>query len=446
MEARPEFQCWIEDAHARTRSLVADLSDDQLSFPYDYILTPILWEIGHVAWFQEHWLLVENLGQDYSLPAASDRFDSRSVPHEARWHLEIPDRSEIMDWLAAVEQRSLTAWACGQIGGDALEALMLSILHQDMHNEAWSYQRQTLGYARPRSRMELEGREGFDAACAESGGWDGELPAEARDVEGDVRFEEGSIQLGSCSDGGFHFDNEAPLRESEYGAFSMSRRLVTQGEFLSFVEDGGYADDRLWCEEGLAWKRQTTSALPRYWRKTAAGGFERRQFTQWTPVAVDLPMSHVSWYEADAWCRWAGRRLPTEIEWEVAACCGSEKNRRYPWGNEVQPDGRANLCWFATDVHQAGLLPGGQTMRGVDQLFGDVWEWTACDFAPYPGFVPGTRGRFYREYSEPAFGTRKVLRGGCWATTTRLLSMSHRNFFEPFRNDIISGFRTCSLD
>ncbi len=446
MDDHSQIQCWISDAHARTRSLVEGLEDEQLTFPYAYILTPILWEIGHVAWFQEHWFLVENLGQEYSMEAASERFDSRTVPHADRWQLEMPSRKRIMDWLARVEERTRRAYDAGGIEGDALEALMLSILHHDMHNEAWTYQNQTLGYGRPATRKELEERPGFDAACAESGGFDGDLSVSVHTVVGDASFAAGSIQLGRCSDGGFHFDNEEPPIETDYPGFELSKRLVTQGEFRAFVQEGGYDREEFWSDEGRLWRQETGAVLPLYWRATPSGGFERRHFDRWMPVSDDLPMLHVNWHEAQAWCRFAGRRLPSEIEWEVAACCGREKHKRYPWGNRVQPDGRANLSWFASDVLPAGVLPGGLTEQGVDQLFGEVWEWTSSGFEPYPGFLPGTRGRFYKEYSEPSFGTRKVLRGGSWATTTRLLSMSHRNFFEPFRNDILAGFRTCKLD
>ena len=430
MDADREIQSWIADAHARTRSLVEDLEEEQLSFPYAYILTPILWEIGHVAWFQEHWFLVENLGQAHGREGATERFDSRIVPHEDRWHLELPSREDLMAWLAEVCERTLEAFRSGHAEGDALEALVLSILHQDMHNEAWTYQRQTLGYARPASRGEPAPRPAPAAARAES----------------DASFEPGRILLGQCSDGGFHFDNEAPPVAREFGGFQLSKRLVTMGEYRSFVEAGGYRREELWSPEGWAWRTESQAGLPLYWREGENGGFERRHFDRWIPVDDELPMVHVNWFEAEAFCRFAGRRLPSEVEWEVAACCGSDKDRRYPWGNEVRPDGRANLSWSADDVLPVGSLSGGRTKQGVDQLFGDVWEWTSSDFEPYPGFTPGTRGRFYKEYSAPAFGTRKVLRGGCWATTTRLLSVSHRNFFEPFRNDIIAGFRTCKLD
>lgn len=431
MDANQEILCWIADAHARTRSLVEDLEDEQLTFPYAYILTPILWEVGHVAWFQEHWFLVETLGQDYSRQRATELFDSRTVPHEDRWHLELPSRGDLMAWLGEVCERSLEAFRTGRGEGDALEALILSVLHQDMHNEAWTYQRQTLGYAAPRTHRGPVGSL--------------ELASDSSGSGGDVRFEAGTILLGQCSDGGFHFDNEAPPMEREFEAFDLSRRLVTMGEYRAFVEAGGYERAEFWSRKGWGWRERAGVELPLYWRRSREGCFERRHFDRWIPVEDELPMVHVNWHEAQAWCRWAGRRLPSEVEWEVAACCGSDKDQRYPWGNEVSPDGRANLSWLADDVLAAGRLPGGRTRRGVDQLFGEVWEWTSSDFEPYPGFIPGTRGRFYKEYSAPAFGSRKVLRGGCWATTTRLLSMSHRNFFEPFRNDIIAGFRTCKI-
>jgi iron(II)-dependent oxidoreductase len=149
---------------------------------------------------------------------------------------------------------------------------------------------------------------------------------------------------------------------------------------------------------------------------------------------------HVNWYEADAYCRWAGRRLPTEAEWEAAAA-GPDPKRRFPWGDEPPDPTRANLDGTALGCCDVAACPAGDSGFGCRQMFGNVWEWTASDFGPYPGFVPDP----YKEYSQPWFGTHKVLRGGAWPTRARLLRTTWRNFYTPDRRDVWAGFRTCAV-
>jgi iron(II)-dependent oxidoreductase len=168
------------------------------------------------------------------------------------------------------------------------------------------------------------------------------------------------------------------------------------------------------------------------------------------PLDDRLPTIHVNWYEADAYCRWAGRRLPSEAEWEAAATAeptpdGSMlagRKRRYPWGDDAPSPLRANLDWRAGGCLPVHALPHGDSAFGCRQMIGNVWEWTSNDFLPYPGFEPGP----YKEYSAPWFGTHKVLRGGCWATRASLIRANYRNFYTPDRRDVWAGFRTCALE
>ena len=176
-----------------------------------------------------------------------------------------------------------------------------------------------------------------------------------------------------------------------------------------------------------------------YWQREE-DGWLRRDFDRWLPLERHRPVIHVNWYEADAYCRWAGRRLPTEAEWELAAC-GFAAPVRYPWGNDFPTTRHANLDGLALGCADVGAFPEGDSPFGCRQMIGNVWEWTADDFLPYPGFVVDP----YKEYSEPWFGTHKVLRGGCWATRARLLRNTWRNFYTPERRDVWAGFRTCSL-
>jgi iron(II)-dependent oxidoreductase len=175
----------------------------------------------------------------------------------------------------------------------------------------------------------------------------------------------------------------------------------------------------------------------------------RRNFDEWVELDERLPVIHVNWYEANAYCHWSGRRLPTEAEWEMAAgwepTAGGRgittRKRRYPWGNDSPRPDLANLDWRAIGCIPVDALPAGDSAFGCRQMIGNVWEWTASDFKPYPGFVAGP----YREYSEPWFGDHKVLRGGCWVTRSRLIHNTYRNFYPPDRRDVWAGFRTCAL-
>jgi iron(II)-dependent oxidoreductase len=179
-----------------------------------------------------------------------------------------------------------------------------------------------------------------------------------------------------------------------------------------------------------------------YWRR-ADGGWQRRDFGRWVPLEPHRPVLHVSWHEAEAWCAWAGRRLPTEAEWEMAAAAPGprrEGKRRYPWGEDPPSPSRANLDGLAGGCLDVAALPEGDSAWGCRQMIGNVWEWTASDFRPYPGFVPDA----YKEYSEPWFGTHKVLRGGCWTTRARLMRNTWRNFYTPDRRDVWAGFRSCA--
>jgi iron(II)-dependent oxidoreductase len=266
---------------------------------------------------------------------------------------------------------------------------------------------------------------------------------------GDAYVPGGVFKLGSEPGSGFVFDNEQWAHEVVVKPFSISRTAVTQAEFAEFVNDGGYRRREFWSDEGWGWRGSVNAEHPVYWRFAAKDKWERRVFDQWVPLESDLPVIHVNWREAEAYCRWSRRRLPTEAEWEMAASCemiadGSSvvsRKRKYPWGDEAPTPERANLDWRAGGCIQVNALPASDSAFGCRQMIGNVWEWTATDFSPYPGFEPGP----YKEYSAPWFGDHKVLRGGCWATRSRLIRNCYRNFYKPDRRDVWCGFRTCAL-
>ncbi|MGH9762377.1 MAG: SUMF1/EgtB/PvdO family nonheme iron enzyme, partial [Blastocatellia bacterium] len=224
--------------------------------------------------------------------------------------------------------------------------------------------------------------------------------------------------------------------------FKIARTAVTNADFGEFVEAGGYEHDRYWSSAGWAWRQGTGSNHPVYWKKREGGGWLRRHFDRWIALEEHLPVVHVNWYEAEAYSNWAGRRLPTEAEWEMAASYSPAERwkRRFPWGDSRPTPEQANLDWLSMGCIDAAALEAGDSSFGCRQMIGNVWEWTADDFGPYPGFVIDP----YKEYSEPWFSGHKVLRGGCWTTRAELIRNTWRNFYTPDRRDVLAGFRTCA--
>jgi iron(II)-dependent oxidoreductase len=299
-----------------------------------------------------------------------------------------------------------------------------------MHTEAFTYTRQTHGWSAPV----------FSGLETGNSGETGPLP-------GDVEIPGGRFLLGAFHEEPFVFDNEKWAHEVDVRAFGIARAAVTQLEFLEFVEAKGYSRREFWSEPGWSWRESAGAEHPVYWKREAAGRWLRRDFDHWVPLEPHRPVLQVNWWEAEAYCNWAVRRLPTETEWEVAAAgepanSGKERSdvkRRFPWGNEAADAERANLRWRGMGAVDVSALSAGDSAFGCRQMIGNVWEWTASDFAPYPGFAIDP----YKEYSQPWFGTHKVLRGGAWPTQPRLLRNTWRNFYTPDRRDVWAGFRTC---
>jgi iron(II)-dependent oxidoreductase len=420
-----ELADWICDARQRTWELVVGLSDSELLGPRLPIVNPLLWEIGHIAWFQEKWVL--RRGGQASLRADADAlYDSAAIPHATRWDLPLPDREKTLGYLGAVRDRVVEQVEQGKPERDVVYFTLLSVFHEDMHTEAITYTRQTLGYPAPPF-----------AGSRDKG------PKEAGPLPGDVAIPGGVYQLGASPDEPFVFDNEKWGHAVEVRPFAIARSPVTQAEFAAFVEDGGYCKNRWWSEEGWRWRERTGPGHPVYWQREAPGRWLRRDFDCWVPLEPHRPVLHVNWHEAEAYCRWAERRLPTEAEWEVAAALGPDgRKHRFPWGDGPPTPEQANLDWRAMGCVDVAALAAGDSAFGGRQMIGNVWEWTRSDFLPYPGFVAD----LYREYSAPWFGTHKVLRGGCWATRSRVLRNTWRNFYQADRRDVLAGFRTCALE
>lgn len=442
----------------RLLDLVADLDDAQLIGPRLAIVNPPLWEIGHVAWTQEFWTL-RHLRREKPLLENGDRlYNSTDVAHDTRWELLLPSRQSTLAYMNEVIERAVARLDnAKELSADEFYFYWLTTFHEGMHAEALTYTRQTLGYPPPSFLKPPLGTDVDQRACP-----------------GDVEIPGGKWTIGASETFPFVFDNEKWAHQVIVHPFRIARAPVTNGEFLEFVESGGYRHRQHWSAEGWHWiesggapqleksfAKFFNKALnepmeltafkerldhPVYWQRLDSGRWQRRVFDRYVPLDEDLPVVHVSWYEAEAFCNWARRRLPTEAEWEIAASAdpaaeGVERRRYYAWGDEPPRAELANLDWRGGSVVEVGAHPAGESALGCRQMIGNVWEWTADDFLPYPGFSADP----YKEYSQPWFGTHKVLRGGCWATSSLLIRNTWRNFYTPDRRDVWAGFRTCAL-
>ncbi|MBO0806732.1 MAG: SUMF1/EgtB/PvdO family nonheme iron enzyme [Actinobacteria bacterium] len=417
-----ELAGWVTDATERTLQLVADLDDDQMVGPLLPTVNPLIWEIGHLAWFQEKFVLRQACGHPPILDYGDAIYDSGAIPHDTRWRLVLPSRKETTGYVREVAERVAEQVQRPDCTDVARHFARYAVHHHDMHTEALTYTRQSLGYPPP----VLPGT--------------GAVTSQSAPPPGDAELPGGSLVLGALRRDPFVYDNEKWAHPVPVPAFAISRALVTQREFAAFVADGGYDDPRCWSDGGR-WLAESGARHPVYWRRDGGGSWQRRNFDTWVDLEPDLPVSHVCWWEADAYCRWAGRRLPAEAEWEYAATGGIVPKRPYPWGETALGPEQAVTDWCSPGPAGAGACAAGDSPQGCRQLIGNVWEWTASDFAAYPNFERDA----YFENSEQFFGSRKVLRGGAWATRGRLLRNTLRNYFTPERRDVIAGFRTCPV-
>jgi ergothioneine biosynthesis protein EgtB len=410
--------------------ITADLDGERLLGPQLAIVNPPLWELGHVAWFQEYWCLRRRPGGGFGdsiLRSADTLYDSAKVAHDTRWILPLPNLKATLSYQANILERTLQRLERESDNPDLRYFVQLATFHEDMHAEAFHYTLQTLGYENP-----------YPVA---DGGWRmadvGQRSAHA--PGGDVELPGGRFMLGAAPDSAFVFDNEKWAHEVRLQPFRISRTPVTNAEYAAFVEARGYSRREWWSDDGWAWRSREGLAAPKYWIKQD-GAWAQRRFDRVVALHPDEPVMHVSWHEAQAWCRYANRRLPSEAEWEYAASwdAGVRQKRHYPWGSQLPDAARANL--ESAGIAHVEVCTSGDAASGCRQMIGNVWEWTASTFDPYPGFVIDP----YKEYSEPWFGTHKVLRGGSFATTRRLIRNTWRNFYTPERYDVFAGFRTCA--
>jgi len=410
----------MEAVRQRTLDLVAPFSDAQMERVHSELMSPLVWDLAHIAAYEDLWLVHRHAGDALLRPELLAMYDAFETPRPARGDLPLLGRSEALDYLAAVRERVLTLME--RTGPETVHEMVLQ--HEQQHSETML---QAIELAR------LDVAPGLEAAPR---------PAAPRSFTGleAVEVSGGPFAMGA-DPGRFAFDNERPRNRVEVPAFRIGRTPITNATFLRFVEGGGYQRREWWSDEGWSWKEDYDITHPGGWAPGPTG-WQQWRIDGWAPLHPAEPVVHVSWFEADAFACAHAARLPTEAEWEKAATWDQETqtSRRYPWGEEPpQPgDGRANLDHTGLGPLPAGALPDGAAPCGALGMLGDVWEWTASDFAGYPGFVAHP----YREYSEVFFGTgHKSLRGGSWATRAGVATGSVRNWDKPARRQIFSGLR-----
>jgi iron(II)-dependent oxidoreductase len=422
----------LGEARERTLAMVAPVSDEDLERVHSTLMSPLVWDLGHIAAFEDLWL-VHRFGQRRLLRAdLLEVYDALETPRSGRGELPFLEPAAAREYLDQVRSRTLEVIDQRGVGDGLLHELVLR--HEHQHSETML---QTLQLA------ELD---------------DYRLPGEQAVPDGPDAPPSGlelvEIAAGECTLGappadapaeppwtGFSYDNERPRHHTDVRAFRIGRTPITNATYLNFVEGGGYQRREWWSAEGWAWKEEYDITRPGGWTADHRG---ERRLGSLQSLHPHRPVVHVSWFEADAFARSRGARLPTESEWEKAATWDQEEGeaRPYPWGGEPPVPGvHANVDQLAPGPAPVGAYPAGASPYGCLGMIGDVWEWTASEFAGYPGFRPHP----YKEYSEPFFEAGyRVLRGGSWATRSRVVTPTFRNWDHPQRRQIFSGFRVAA--
>jgi iron(II)-dependent oxidoreductase len=419
----------LKQVRRRTLALVAPLADDDLRRQVDPIVSPVLWDLLHVANFEERWTHRRlNGGEPLADPIVDQMLDPEVTPRRGRGALDLPSREAAMSYLerahaAAMDALTFTPLRRGAdpvaLGGYAFE---LVAQHEEQHQETIL---QTLALMEP-------GRYVPPRATVR--------PSSILPPRGSAVIPEGPFVMGAGDDA-FAYDNERPAHVLSLPAFSIDAAPVSEAEYLEFVAAGGYVNEALWTDEGRDWLRSSGASAPLGWerrgRQFVVTAFERE-----SPPDPGLPVVRVSWFEASAYARWRRKRLPTEAEWEKAASWDPIVGKsRFPWGDAPWDHERADLDQLAFGPRPLGSFARGATPRGVLGLLGSVWEWTAGDFVPYEGFQAFP----YDGYSKAHFERgMKVLRGGSWATRPAVARTTFRNWDFPERRQIFAGIRCAS--
>ncbi|MDQ3757958.1 MAG: ergothioneine biosynthesis protein EgtB [Actinomycetota bacterium] len=425
MDLKQRIADELDGARQRSTALLAPLTEEQLTGQHSPLMSPLAWDLAHIGNYEDQWL-VRALGA----PGLGDRYDEMydafRHPRRARSALPLLGPDAARAYIGAVRDRALDRLDRAYLSPEVPEPLLrhgfvygMVVQHEHQHDETML------------AALQLMGRP--DVLPARPSAAIGRSPA-----QDEVLVPAGPFTMGAVADP-WAYDNERPAHVVDVPAFFIDTTAVTNAAYAEFVREGGYDDPRWWTAEGWKWRQEASLQHPQFWVRDG-DGWLRDRFGRVEPLPADEPVQHVCWYEADAYARWRGKRLPTEAEWEKAAAWDPTTGRtsRYPWGDASPGAEHANLGGRHDGPAPVGAYPAGASPVGCLGMVGDVWEWTASDFAPYPGFHAFP----YREYSEVFFGPEhKVLRGGSWATHPSAVRTTFRNWDYPVRRQIFAGFR-----
>ncbi|HEX3787829.1 MAG TPA: ergothioneine biosynthesis protein EgtB [Pseudonocardiaceae bacterium] len=411
----------------RTVALTDAVDDEDLVRQHSKLMSPLVWDLAHIGNQEELWLVRDVGGREAVRADIDNLYDAFQHPRADRPALPLLGPGEARGYVRQVRDKVLDVLSASALEGRRLVAdgfaFGMVIQHEQQHAETMlaTHQLRT-GAPVLHAPAPPAAPTGFRA--------------------GEVLVPGGPFTMGTDTEP-WALDNERPAHQTDVPAFVIDTTPVSNGAYLRFIEAGGYDDPKWWSAAGWAHRTEAGLTAPRFWQRDGSGWL-RGRFGVVEPVPVDEPVLHVCFYEAEAYAAWAGRRLPTEAEWEKAARFdpATGRSRRFPWGDEEPTPERANLGGRHLRPAPVGAYPAGASPLGVRQLIGDVWEWTSSDFHGYPGFQVFP----YPEYSKVFFGPDyKVLRGGSFGTDTTAVRGTFRNWDYPIRRQIFAGFR-CARD
>ena len=429
-QLKEDIAVGLDRARQRTKTLTEAVDDSELTTQHSPIMSPLVWDLAHIGNQEELWLVRDVGGREPVIGDQIDQlYDAFKHPRSNRPQLPLLSPPESRQYVDDVRSKVLDVLDCTPLEGRRLLeqgfAFGMITQHEQQHDETMLATHQL--------------RSGAAALSAPT------PPPPAVDVAklaSEVLIPAGPFTMGTSTEP-WALDNERPAHNVDVGPFWLDTFPVTNAQYLEFIDAGGYADPRLWSARGWEHRQEADLAAPQFWQRDG-NGWIRRRFGMLEQIPGSEPVQHVTWFEADAYARWAGKRLPTEAEWEKAARHdpAQGRSRRYPWGDDDPTPERANLGQQFLQPSPVGSYPAGASAYGVHQLIGDVWEWTCSDFTGYPGFAAWP----YREYSEVFFGMDlKVLRGGAWSVDPVVCRGTFRNWDLPIRRQIFAGFR-CARD
>jgi iron(II)-dependent oxidoreductase len=416
----------LREARERTMMLIAPLTVDELYRQHDRLMSPIIWDLGHVGNFEELWGVRTFRGEITLHPEYDPMYDAFRNPRSIRDTLPLPSPDDLAGYLHQVRELTLRFLAGADLA-DGNPLLRDGYLYQMLLQHEYQHDETILATLQLKLGKPYHPTVRHDLSPGDPsvGGW--------------VTVPRGEFRMGT-DDRSRAYDNERPRHRVDLDEFEIGVAPVTNGEFMEFVEAGGYHERKYWSDAGWEFIREQEIQAPKHWQRNADGLWMTRSMDVVEAVNPRRPVIHVCWHEAEAYCRMMGYRLPTEAEWEKTASWNpvTGEGRTYPWGEESPGPEHANLDQLAFMAAEIGAYPEGVSAVGCHQMIGDVWEWTASDFMPYPGFEAFP----YDEYSKVFFGSDyKVLRGGSWATRPGAIRNTFRNWDYPIRRQIFSGFR-----